>query len=77
MKITLNTKIKLNKMVRDEIEKIIKKRIKKTTIKISSTKLDIKIKWNKMMKDKIENKKVKKINKKQKNRNKNNKDQIE
>jgi hypothetical protein len=44
MKITLNTKIKLNKMVRDEIEKIIKKRIKKTTIKTSSTKLDIKIK---------------------------------
>ena len=29
MRIKLNTKIKLNKMVRDEIEKIIKKRIKK------------------------------------------------
>jgi hypothetical protein len=48
------------------------KRIKKTTIKTSSTKLDIKIKWNKMMKDKIEKKKVKK-----RNSNKNNKDQIE
>jgi len=69
MRIKLNTKIKLNKMMRDEIEKIITKRIKKTTIKTSSTKLDIKIKWNKMMKDKIEKKKVKK-----KNSNKNNKD---
>jgi hypothetical protein len=29
MRIKLNAKIKLNKMVRDEIEKIIKKRIKK------------------------------------------------
>jgi len=44
MIIKLNTKMKLNKMVRDEIEKIIKKRIKKTTIKTSRTKLDIKIK---------------------------------
>ena len=44
MRIKLNTKSKLNKMVRDEIKKIIKKNIKKTTIKTSSTKLDIKIK---------------------------------
>ena len=53
MRIKLNTKIKLNKMVRDEIEKIIKKRIKKQQSKHRVPKLK-----RKKSRKEIKNKKI-------------------